>query len=243
MPAWVVPAAIAAGQALTSLVGKWSENRAAKKRQEEQNEYNSPKNQMARFNDANLNPNLIYGQGNPGNQVQPVPTPKWSELADAIPLYNQTRMTDSQVQANEVSNMKKFSEVEMNQLKGNVLKRNPLLNEDYLTSLIDSMVAQANIKAADANIKGNVAAWMNTQTRKLDGTWSDSKGMQKMDAELNLLLQKFNLGSADQAIKAKVLESKEFQNAILEVQKRFMTDFDITPANYLQFITLFLQKL
>lgn len=32
-----------------------------------QNDYNSPQNQMNRFRDAKLNPNLVYGQGNPGN--------------------------------------------------------------------------------------------------------------------------------------------------------------------------------
>lgn len=32
-----------------------------------QNEYNSPASQMARYKAAGLNPNLIYGQGNPGN--------------------------------------------------------------------------------------------------------------------------------------------------------------------------------
>ena len=32
-----------------------------------QNEYNTPKAQMQRYKDAGLNPNLIYGQGNPGN--------------------------------------------------------------------------------------------------------------------------------------------------------------------------------
>ena len=44
-----------------------------------QNTYNSPANQMARFREAGLNPNLIYGQGNNGNagtistpDVQPV---------------------------------------------------------------------------------------------------------------------------------------------------------------------------
>lgn len=31
------------------------------------NEYNSPANQMKRFKDAGLNPNLVYTQGNPGN--------------------------------------------------------------------------------------------------------------------------------------------------------------------------------
>lgn len=32
-----------------------------------QNEYNSPRAQMQRFQEAGLNPHLIYGQGNPGN--------------------------------------------------------------------------------------------------------------------------------------------------------------------------------
>jgi len=34
-----------------------------------QNWYNSPQQQMERFNDAGLNPNLIYGQGTPGQQT------------------------------------------------------------------------------------------------------------------------------------------------------------------------------
>lgn len=33
-------------------------------------EYNSPKNQMARFKEAGLNPHLIYGQGNAGNAAE-----------------------------------------------------------------------------------------------------------------------------------------------------------------------------
>ncbi|AXH75011.1 MAG: DNA pilot protein [Microviridae sp.] len=36
----------------------------------EMNKYNSPKEQMKRFGDAGLNPNLIYQQGNSGNQSQ-----------------------------------------------------------------------------------------------------------------------------------------------------------------------------
>lgn len=35
----------------------------------EQNEYNTPKNQMLRYQEAGLNPHLIYGQGTPGNQT------------------------------------------------------------------------------------------------------------------------------------------------------------------------------
>lgn len=42
-----------------------------------QNEYNLPVNQMLRFNDAGLNPNLIYGQGTNGNSSA-VPSPSLS---------------------------------------------------------------------------------------------------------------------------------------------------------------------
>lgn len=38
-----------------------------------QNEYNSPANQMMRFKQAGLNPNLIYGQGNAGNTAVSMP--------------------------------------------------------------------------------------------------------------------------------------------------------------------------
>jgi len=36
----------------------------------QQNAYNSPASQMARYASAGLNPNLIYGQGTPGNQSE-----------------------------------------------------------------------------------------------------------------------------------------------------------------------------
>ena len=34
-----------------------------------QNRYNSPQAQMARYEKAGLNPNLMYGQGTPGNML------------------------------------------------------------------------------------------------------------------------------------------------------------------------------
>jgi len=37
----------------------------------EQSAYNTPANQMQRFKDAGLNPNLMYGQGNGGNAASP----------------------------------------------------------------------------------------------------------------------------------------------------------------------------
>lgn len=47
-----------------------------------QADYNSPANQMRRFQEAGLNPNLIYGQGSNGNMSSP-PVLQAPEVADA----------------------------------------------------------------------------------------------------------------------------------------------------------------
>jgi len=64
-----------------------------------------------------------------------------------------------------------------------------------------------------------------------------------LDGEIDLLKQRFKLGSLDTKIKGEVLNSKEMQNAILEVQKKFMTEFTLTPETWTQFVKIFLTKL
>lgn len=69
-----IPAAIAGGVALaTTIAGSIARKKEAKRQrqfeidqQNKANEYNSPKAQMDRFKNANLNPNLIYGSSPSG---------------------------------------------------------------------------------------------------------------------------------------------------------------------------------
>lgn len=88
MPAWLAPVVGALGSIGNSLIGartqKLSDRRQNKANMamaeyayskdlemwRRQNEYNSPREQMKRFGEAGLNPNLIYGQGTPGNASQ-----------------------------------------------------------------------------------------------------------------------------------------------------------------------------
>lgn len=63
---WIISGASTIGSALLQNAG----NRA---NQDAMNQYNSPQAQMARYGAAGLNPNLIYGQGTPGNQPSAVP--------------------------------------------------------------------------------------------------------------------------------------------------------------------------
>lgn len=54
------------------------------------NEYNSPINQMNRFNAAGLNPNLIYGQGNAGNSGSPPVMEAPQRKAPSLDLLGKT---------------------------------------------------------------------------------------------------------------------------------------------------------
>lgn len=206
----------------------------------EQLEYNSPKSQMTRFQEAGLNPNLIYGNGSAsaGNQSAPLTYPDikptdYSGLMNILPLINQTRLADSQVQAQDATIRSKTAMVELNRLQARVLEKNPLLNDAGFKAIIDSLKSSAEIKASESGIK------------KMDQFVAESAAgwqVNKIAKEVQLLEQRFNLGTQDSAIKAQILKSKEFQNAILEVQKKFMTDGEITPQHILTFIQLLLMK-
>lgn len=250
MPAWVVPAAFALGEAIRSAISAHKQNQynrglakfqadANEKYLQQQLDYNTPKSQMSRFQDAGLNPHLIYGQGNPGNQSAPLqspninPTDFQSMFATMAPTFNQTLMTQSQVQAVNAKTRHTYQLTALSKLQEQVLAKNPLLNDVGFKAIIDGLKSTAEMKAEQST----QAAYQTFFQQAKGGL-----DIAKISKELELLEQRFNLGTQDQAIKAQVLKSKEFQNAILEVQKKFMTDSDVTPQHVLQFIQLLLMK-
>lgn len=226
----------------------------------EQLEYDTPKNQMQRFQDAGLNPHLIYGQGSPGNQSTPLSMPDvkpadiqgvWSNI---VPQMIQSRLANSQVAAQDANTRRTGVLTQLNELQVRVLKANPLLDETGFNAIISALKSTAESKEAEATIDKATANWFTKKSQRdvqrldKDGNVQidielSTMGNRKMNAELDLLEQRFNLGAADQKIKAEVLQSKEFQNAILEIQKNFMTDGDITPQHVYQFIILLLSKM
>ena len=76
----------------------------------EMNRYNAPAAQMERFRQAGLNPNLIYGQGEPGLQSE---LPKYQEQATDImsqqPMYN-----FGQAANNVVDSINQYQRVKLN---------------------------------------------------------------------------------------------------------------------------------
>lgn len=206
---------------------------------DKQNKYNTPANQMARFQEAGLNPNLIYGQGNPGNQSSPAQMPDVGRVdyqsigANLSSVFNQSALAQSQVAALKARTTQTYAATEVNKMQAKLIAANPLLNDEGFKATIQGLVSSAQLKEsqnAGQIIKNQVAAA------------SAGHQVSKIFHEVQLLEQKFGLGTQDAAIKAQILKSAEFRNAILEVQKKFMTDAEITPQHIFQFILLLLNK-
>lgn len=99
-----------------------------------QNEYNDPKNQMARYAGAGLNPNLIYGQGTPGNQ-------------SGVASYEAPRMQAAQIGARytpfqipEVLGMYQDFMLKQSQIQ-NVEAQTARVNEQTRSEAVNRMVA------------------------------------------------------------------------------------------------------
>lgn len=202
--------------------------------------YNTPAAQMARFQQAGLNKNLIYGQGNPGNQSVPQTYPDIGRVdmqalsGNIVPNLSQLMMTQAQVGAIDAKTRNTYAQTELNKIQQRLLLKNPLLDDEGFKAMIDGLKATAELKQQDAGLRS-------IQRDVADK--SSGHVVSKLFHEVELLEQRFNLGQQDAAIKAQVLKSKEFQNAILEVQKKFMTDGDITPQHILQFVQMLMLKM
>lgn len=212
----------------------------------QQNAYNTPSAQMGRLTSAGLNPHLMYGQGSTGNQPSPGSAPSLNavdflgmgskiggDISGGVQMAMQNRLTASQIDATNAATRQRGAQTKLNELQAEVVKKNPLLDDAGFKATIDGLKAAAELKT-------NQAGFTKTQADIADK--ASGHTVAKIFNEVNLLEQRFKLGELDARIKAEVLKSKEFQNAILEVQKKFMTDADITPQHILQFVQLLLMK-
>lgn len=252
MPLPLVIPLIAAGiSAIGGIIGNAQQKRANQKLADQQaanNErylkmqldYNSPASQMARFREAGLNPYLMYSQGNPGNQGAPLSYPDVSPTdvgmiwRDIVPNFTNMMLAQAQVKGLDAKVNKDYAQADLAQQQAKLIQRNPLLDDAGFKATIDSLIYSAQLKAQDAGLRA---------IQKDVAVASSGHVVSKIFHEVNLLEQRFKLGETDKAIKAEILKSKEFQNAILDVQKKFMTDSDITPQHIYQFVSALILKM
>jgi len=211
---------------------------------QQQNAYNTPKAQIGRYMEAGLNPHLIYGTGSAsaGNQSSALTYPDIKSLdlqgagrdiAGSFQRINEGRLMDAQINATNATTRQKTAQADLVKLQAQVVAKNPLLDDAGYKAMIDGLIASASLKQEQVTSEKN-------KISKFEAI--SGHEVAKVYNEVKILEQRFRLGEKDEKIKAEVLKSKEFQNAILEVQKKFMTDADITPQHILQFVQLLLMK-
>lgn len=135
LPAAILPAVIASGSQLLgqgmNAISQGASNRKQRKWNEKmygiqradsladwnmQNEYNSPAAQMARFRDAGLNPNLIYGQTQEASPVRQTTAQSWNPKAPtfdmgAVGQAGLSAYMDVQLKEAQVDNLKAQNDV------------------------------------------------------------------------------------------------------------------------------------
>lgn len=212
--------------------------------------YNTPSAQRKRYEDAGLNPALMYGTGSAsaGNASDypkaPVPAPQ--ELMSVygnigtnfMDMLSTIKLKDSQTKLNDQKADESGVKADLMAAQKSVVEANPYLNSSYLNAVVTNMVATAKTKMNEFQV-----TWRDNTHDPKTGATLPSLGEKKIQLELDALEQKYRLGQADQKMKAEILQSKEFQNELSRIQVEWMKNGDITPQHIYQGILLLLSKL
>lgn len=197
---------------------------------QEQRDYDSPKMQMARFKEANLNPHLAYTQGNVGNMNSPVTTNSLpaanfghidTSYANPVQGFQEAQLMQSQMGLTNQKIEESEQKTSLARQQEEVLKANPYLRPAYVDAIVKNMEAIAFLKNQEKK-------WHDIRVSG-DGMHGYPQGYIKMNAELKLLETKYKLSELDQKVKAQIIESKAFENDLKEVQAKWAKDGEISP--------------
>lgn len=160
-----------------------------------QNDYNSPSAQMERYAQAGLNPNLIYGQGTPGN-------------AGDYPKYDRPQMVGATMQpytgfnlglSDAVDNVLKYRNAKLD------LERKETENRkaDAEKAILDYQVIGASLNNSNLTERTNLTKW---QRKLLEATYqyqvdSAKASLQNIQSRNSLLGQSRELRNQEMSLK------------------------------------------
>lgn len=216
-----------------------------------QNDFNSPAAQMQRFKDAGLNPNLVYGQGSPGNTAPASPqVPRQApakaaqvsiQAPNVMQMIQQWELIKAQTELIKEKTLTEPVRRDLTTMQTEVAKANPYLAPGYLHSVVSNMESIARQKQQETSFKLDHY----TSEGGLNGGSTDSvpMGIAIAQKQWDILYQKFRLGERDLKIKSEIIQSKEFQNELAEIQRNWMKNGEITPEVIKQFALMLMQAL
>lgn len=264
MPGPLVIPLIQAGAMLAAQFGANAAQRRAQKRADEynrlatdtaygrelelmkyQNDFNSPAAQMQRFKDAGLNPNLVYGQGTPGNMLSKPSVPQQApsrapQISFQLPDFSGMLLQQSQRELTDTKVGESTAKQDLMRVQQKVAENNPYLAPGYLDSVVSIMMNNAALKQQETDFK------LSPAQGTVNGTpveMAYSKGWLAMERDLQLLNKRLDAAGADLKIKTQIFQSKEYQNELARIQAEWMKNGDITPQHFFQGIMMILQSL
>lgn len=215
-----------------------------------QMDYDSPQARMQRYKDAGLNPNLIYGNDSAAGSFTPPSAPQVpavdlgrvdasnTMLANFAESFQQARYMAAQTNLLETKAEESSVKQDLMSAQKDLVKANPYMKPEYVNAMVTNLKSIAELKEQEASFM------LSKTVPGLDvGDVRWERGFLKMQTELNVLEQRFKLGQADQKVKASIIESKEFENALKEIQVKWMKDKEITPQHVYQGIMMLMQSL
>lgn len=221
---------------------EWA-NEQNKKMLAEQLAYDSPEAQMARYKAAGLNPHLIYGSGggSAGNQGSPIqfgqaPNVNMGNVDASIPdiagNFIRAMQAQSQIGLNEARQDQSQAQKALTEIQTEIARTNPMLNPDVANWVSTSMTETARLKSLESR------AWLSEHTETGNMHIQD-----KVHNEVEAMSQRLGLNNADLKIRNKILQSKEFENAIKEIEAKWLKDATVTPEHIRQGLMMLLGKM
>lgn len=210
---------------------------------QEQRAYDSAKAQMERFKEAGLNPNLIYGQTAGSSGPISVGAPTAHLDAPQVPRMDLSGEYISAARAGLDRGLveQKTYESSMKQqvmaVQNEIARANPMLNPQVAASVANGMQAVADSKSEEYS-----QLWMKHYDKAGSNEYWQL-GARKIEADVKALEQRLGLNNADLSIRNRILESKEFENAIKEIQVKWLKDGELNPEHVRQGLMLILNNL
>lgn len=218
-----------------------------KRIQQEQRVYDSPANQMARYKAAGLNPHLIYGNGSGSSggafpisapSIAPsridAPSAAYPDIAGS---FLQAGQTLAQTALSESKAVESGFKSEVLELQAKIAATNPMLDPEVYQKTIRVLEMAARQKIAEHGYLYDITKDVSKDGKEM------IPALRKIQNDLDKESQQLGLNTADQKIKNKILESKEFENMLKEIQVRWLKDADVTPQHIYQGIMMLLMKM
>lgn len=247
MPGWLAPAAaiLGVGQEIFSRTRAGYETSPQRRafldsvRQEQRifdrdAAYNSPAAQMARFKEAGLNPNLIYGQGTSGiTSGTAVQASGNIQKPDIIAGIMESVMMGKELE---------YKDAQIDNIRANT----EFINTRGGTEEFKQKRMQQDIDYLENNYP-ELMEKLRRENRIGSATESYQKEKIQADAihasqQIETELLKQGLMEKDGSIKSEVLSGKQLQNALIEMQKKFVEGGEMNASHFWQALMLILSK-